>query len=234
MVFKKFPRAVLFERHRRDCSYTHRFECVADRRRLGRLPAGIERAAAFEKSGKRGGVTVPGPASEAWPLDRLVLRIRKLDRPEIRAVRRRRHPGQTGADGDQEQRSTTRRHRLYCPASVATTFQLGSREETSRANVHTSVTSVTFSASPSMTFPVRPRVAEMSLETKRMVICAVRARNSALVIVEPSIETNRVSAVSPRPSRSVIAASNPSYTSRESRLRNWRRSPSAKAVTIIS
>ena len=52
-----------------------------------------------------------------------------------------------------------RRHRPYCPVSVATTFQFGSREETSRANVHTSVTSVTFSALPSITVPLRSRVA---------------------------------------------------------------------------
>ena len=60
------------------------------------------------------------------------------------------------------------------------------------------------------------------------------AASSAAVTVEPSIETKRVSAVSPRPSRSVIAASKRLYTSRDSRLRNWRRSPSAKLVTIIS
>ena len=39
----------------------------------------------------------------------------------------------------------------HCPASVATSFQLGSRDEMSRAKVHTSVTSVTFSGEPSMT-----------------------------------------------------------------------------------
>ena len=42
----------------------------------------------------------------------------------------------------------------YCPASVATSFQLGSREETSRAKVQTSVTSVTLSGLPSITLPV--------------------------------------------------------------------------------
>src|SRR4029077_10078726 len=99
---------------------------------------------------------------------------------------------------------TTRRSRphceLHCPASVAMTFQLGSREEISRAKVQTSVTSVTFPALPSITAPVRSRVAEISFETKRTVICAVaRPRNSAAVIVEPSIETKRVSAVSLRP-----------------------------------
>src|SRR6202022_3475754 len=62
------------------------------------------------------------------------------------------------------------RHALrsgYCPASVATSFQLGSREERSRAKVHTSVTSGTFSALPSITLPDLSRVTEMSWETKR-------------------------------------------------------------------
>src|SRR5262249_33327051 len=124
---------------------------------------------------------------------------------------------------------------LHCPASVAITFQLGSRQEISPAKVQTSVTSVTFSALPSITAPPRSRVAEISFETKRTVICAVvRLRSSAAVIVEPSIETKRVSAVSLRRSRSVMAASNPSKTSFDKRLRSWRRSPAANAVTIIS
>ena len=83
-------------------------------------------------------------------------------------------------------------------ASVATSFQLGSREVTSRAKVHTSVTLVTRSALPSMTSPLRSRVAETSCDTKRSVICAVLPRNSAPVIWDTSIETKRVSAVSPR------------------------------------
>src|SRR3974377_2241255 len=98
----------------------------------------------------------------------------------------------------------------YCPASVATSFQLGSREERSRANVHTSVTSVTFSGLPSITLPDLSRVTEMSWETNRTVRCAVRARNSAAVISDFSIATKRVSTVSPLDSRSRIAASNPS------------------------
>src|ERR1700682_5226526 len=68
---------------------------------------------------------------------------------------------------------------LYCPASVATSFQLGSREERSRAKVHTSVTSVTFSGLPSITLPALSRVTEMSWDTNRTVICAVRLRSSA-------------------------------------------------------
>ena len=63
--------------------------------------------------------------------------------------------------------------RPYCPASVATSFQLGSREERSRAKVHTSVTSVTLSGLPSITLPSLSRVTETSCETKRTVTCAV-------------------------------------------------------------
>ena len=62
----------------------------------------------------------------------------------------------------------------HCPASVATSFQLGSRDDRSRANVHTSVTSVTFSGEPSMTAPERSRLTEMICDTKRTVTCAVR------------------------------------------------------------
>ena len=50
----------------------------------------------------------------------------------------------------------------YRPASVATSFQLGSREDRSRANIHTSVTSVTFSGFPSITLLALSRVTEMS------------------------------------------------------------------------
>ena len=112
-------------------------------------------------------------------------------------------------------RKTHRRTRIpfgpgYCPASVATSFQLGSRDDRSRAKVHTSVTSVTFSALPSITAPALSRVTEISCDTKRTVICAVRARSSAPVISDLSIDTNRVSTVSPLPSRSRIAASKPS------------------------
>src|ERR1700726_4050558 len=50
----------------------------------------------------------------------------------------------------------------HCPASVATSFQLGSREDKSRANVQTSVTSVTLSGVPSITVPALSRSTEMS------------------------------------------------------------------------
>ena len=81
----------------------------------------------------------------------------------------------------------------YCPASVATSFQLGSRDETSRAKVQTSVTSVTLSGLPSITLPVRSRVTETSCETNRTVTCAVGPRTSAPVMSDLSIETKRVS-----------------------------------------
>ena len=57
--------------------------------------------------------------------------------------------------------------------SVATSFQFGSRELTSRAKVQMSVTSPTWIGSPSITVPLLSWVAEISLERKRTVICAV-------------------------------------------------------------
>ncbi len=83
IVLEELPRGILFERHRRDGPRAHRLERVGDRRRLGRLPAGIQRAAAFEKGGKRGGVIVIRPAVEVRPVDRLVLRVGKFDRLEL-------------------------------------------------------------------------------------------------------------------------------------------------------
>src|SRR5882757_9904317 len=55
----------------------------------------------------------------------------------------------------------------HAPASVATSFQLGSRAVMSLANVQTSVTLVTLSALPSITLPLRSRVDDTSCETKR-------------------------------------------------------------------
>src|SRR3974390_501145 len=54
-------------------------------------------------------------------------------------------------------------------ASVATSFQFGSREEMSRAKVQTSVTSVTLSALPSLTLPFLSRVTDTILDWKRTV-----------------------------------------------------------------
>ena len=64
--------------------------------------------------------------------------------------------------------------RLIAPASVATSCQFGSRVPSARANVHTSVTSTTASGLPSTTLPAASRVAVISLERKRTVICATR------------------------------------------------------------
>lgn len=57
----------------------------------------------------------------------------------------------------------------YCPASVATSLQFGSRVPRSRAKVHTSVTSPTVSSLPSTTLPLLSRVTEISWDTKRTV-----------------------------------------------------------------
>src|SRR3984893_404362 len=82
----------------------------------------------------------------------------------------------------------------YYPASVATSFQLGSREGRLRAKVQMSVTSATFSGSPSITVPVLSRVTEMICDTNRTVICAMRLRSSTAVMSGFSIVTNRLSA----------------------------------------
>ncbi len=52
----------------------------------------------------------------------------------------------------------------YCPASVATSCQFGSRLPSVRAKVQTSVTSTTFSGLPSTTWPCGPFVAVISFE----------------------------------------------------------------------
>jgi hypothetical protein len=103
-----------------------------------------------------------------------------------------------------------------------------------RAKVQTSVTSTTASALPSTTRPPASRVAVISFERKRTVIWATRLRTSTPAISARSIETKVVSAFSPRRSRSAMARSKPSKTSRERRPFRALRSPWAKAVTIIS
>src|SRR6202034_659527 len=235
-VLEELFRAVVVEWNRSEGPRTDVLERIVDSRR-NRLALPVIRCQRFtagEKCREGGGMIVAGPAIEISPFDRLILRVRKFDRAGFGKAH---HTDRRGKSEDQDaktQRPARRCHRRQCPASVATTFQFGSREEMSRAKVHTSVTSVTLSALPSTTAPLRSRVADTSLETKRTVTCSVRLRISAAVMVDASIETKRVSAVSPRPSRSVMAASKPSNTSFDSKLLSCRRSPSAKLVTIVS
>src|SRR5215210_13560 len=144
------------------------------------------------------------PALDIAPGDGLILRIGNSDREVLFGARG------TGLccecqtdDRCCAQPRTARPASVdHCPASVATSFQLGSREDRSRAKVHTSVTSVTLSGLPSITFPARSLVVEISCETKRIVICAVPPRCSAPMISVLSIDTNLVSTVSPLFSRS--------------------------------
>src|SRR5215831_9443095 len=97
---------------------------------------------------------VAGPALEIAPLDWLILRIGKDQRTVLRErcrsqrkkkerqlPRPREEP--QGEGPDLAPHPPHCKH--HCPVSVAMTFQLGSREDTSRAKVQTSVTSVTFS-----------------------------------------------------------------------------------------
>src|SRR5215211_4332727 len=76
---------------------------------------------------------------------------------------------------------------------VPTSFQFGSREAVSRANVQTSVISATLSGLPSTMVPALSRVTEIICDTKRTVSCAARSRDSAFTSSALSIETNRVS-----------------------------------------
>src|SRR5262249_2615786 len=174
---------------------------------------GAKGPAAHLERGERSEVIVGGPAVDVTPFHRLELAVRELQRLIARLGAGRNREPQRGCGDASEEDAQTHRHCVplgYCPASVATSFQLGSREERSRANVHTSVTSVTFSALPSITLPDLSRVTEISCETKRTVICAVRPRSSTPAMSDLSIATKRVSTVSPLVSRSRIAASNPS------------------------
>src|SRR5262249_28876447 len=246
MIFEELSGAVLIQRNGLPRVFANILQRRRDRVQIPRrLPTAVlQRPAAAKKSGKGGGMIVTGPALEVAPVDPLILGVGKhqgavalgqCGRSERKQDGHCRDNANDQKARDQTWRRTHPHCEHHCPVSVAMTFQFGSREDTSRAKVQTSVTSVTFSALPSITVPLRSRVAEISLDTKRTVICAVvRLRSSAAVMVEPSIDTKRVSALSLLRSRSVIAASNPSYTSRESKLRSCRRSPPAKAVTIIS
>ena len=60
---------------------------------------------------------------------------------------------------------------------MPTSFQFGSREVVSRANVQTSVISATLSGLPSTMVPALSRVTEIICDTKRTVSCAVRSRS---------------------------------------------------------
>ena len=119
-----------------------------------------DRLAALQEGREGGGVIVVGPAVDLGPGDRLILRVGQLQRiaapsaarPTLATPRSterssRAMPIRANLDG---RAPACRRH---CPASVATSFQLGSRELTSRAKVQTSVTSVTLSGLPSITSP---------------------------------------------------------------------------------
>src|SRR3954451_5580408 len=171
-------------------------------------------------------MVVLGPAREIRESQRL--------KPGVPRGRHRLGPQlQHGGDERGENRETGP-PRADWPGLGATSCQLGSRVPSARANVHTSVTSTTASGLPSTTLPAASRVAVISLERKRTVICATRFRASTPAISALSIDTKVVSAFSPRRSRSVIARSKPSKTSRDKRFFKVLRSPRAKAVTIIS
>lgn len=120
------------------------------------------------------------------------------------------------------------------PASVAISFQFGSREDTSRAKVHTSLVSITLSGLPSTTSPALSFVAVINLECIRIVACAVAPRSSTSSTLALSIDTKVVSTFWPALSRCAMAAEKNSNTSFASSGFSALRSPAAKAVMIIS
>src|SRR5262249_7682662 len=141
---EEFARAILVERH---CGFGtgadggKRFGDCADLAR--RTAHADERTAACEKCRERRGVIVAGPAVQIAPGPRLVWGVGEFELPRSPAARAN-GTHQAKNEHRHAERPTTGWRRPHCPASVATTFQLGSREETSRAKVHTSITSVTF------------------------------------------------------------------------------------------
>src|SRR5262249_34781817 len=176
------------------------------------------------------GDVIGGPGDRGHGLLSRRLRPRRVRSPprRLRGVIEARPEGQRGEERDGgceppcRHGSEGRAHRTpprQWPASVATSFQLGSREVTSRAKVHTAVTSVTLSGLPSITVPDLSRVVDTNWETNRTVICAPRPRSSAAVMSAESIATKRVSTVSPRLSRSRMTLSKLSWTSFERRSR---------------
>src|SRR5215212_2128711 len=200
------------------CALTHLAQRSVHWTAIGRAPGSQKRLAARLKGDKGGRMIVGSPAVKIGPGNRLKLSVaiaQRLKRLRLCLCGRNdAEQPQHGCDASCKRSAKAHRHRCsgsgYCPASVATSFQFGSREEMSRANVQTSVTSVTFSGLPSITLPSRSRVTETSWETKRTVTCAIWPRTSAEVMSALSIDTNRVSAVWPLLSRSRIAASKPS------------------------
>ena len=112
IVLEEFPGAVLLERNGGDGALADRFERLVDRRRFAaRLPGAVERAAAGEKSGKRGGVIVSRPAFERRPIERLVLRIGEFYRFPHTAARDR-GQAETDHERDDEAQAPGCRHGL--------------------------------------------------------------------------------------------------------------------------
>src|ERR1700741_2196527 len=225
MLFKKSSGALLLKRNSLSRVFANVFQRDGDRSQIpNRLATPVlQRPAAAKKSGEGGGVIVAGPAFQLAPLDRFILRVGKYQRTVLRECRRlERKENDHCRDSAENRKNQTVENQAWrptpphcehhCPVSVAMTFQLGSREDTSRAKVQTSVTSVTLSGLPSITAPALSRVTEISLEMNRTVICADLPRCSAWRMSALSMETNRVSIFSPLVSRSLTAASKPSKT----------------------
>src|ERR1700722_19610591 len=122
----------------------------------------------------------------------------------------------------------------YRSDSVAVSCQLGSRERTSRANVHRSICSTTLLGDPSTTSPCASRVTEASLAENRTLSCAVAPMSRAPTIDALSIETTVVDIVCPASARAWIALSKLAKASGDIKLLRASESPAAKAWTTMS
>jgi len=117
---------------------------------------------------------------------------------------------------------------------VPTSFQFGSREVVSRANVQTSVISVTLSGLPSTIVPALSRVTEIICDTKRTVSCAALCRGfgtDQFGLVDRHEAGFGLLLVSFAILDHVSKLSN---TSEDNKSFSARRSPLANASTIIS
>src|SRR6516162_4766460 len=114
MSFEEFPRALLVERN----GLTRFFANTLQRGGNGcefpsQAPPSLDRAAASQKGGKGGCVIVGGPALQAGPLDRLVLRVRQNDRPVALGKRDLYRAGQSEQYRKQAKGQISRRNRPH-------------------------------------------------------------------------------------------------------------------------
>ena len=147
-----------------------RSRCACRAQGRGAVEDRLARAAENRKGGRVIVLTPPGKLVERH---RFEVRIPRRFGLEVQ------HRTQVQEQGRGEGRPP------HCPASVATSCQLGSRAPRGRAKVQTSVTSTTASGSPSMTVPPASRVAVISFDRKRTVTWADAALHLDILDLGP-------------------------------------------------